>query len=150
MIQYYAGRDSERFRCAYFLLSGCGNSQETMTVALEVPCTAISTLLSGTLHPFTRPKRVCRNMKPVTPSGLTPFSGGHADVNRTLSGLLENSSNNRLGFSMVLDDAGNLNVGWNSRTINLANPNFPGHTVPESMRQQVLDAIMQSTGRIAR
>ena len=89
-------------------------------------------------------------MKPVTPSGLTPFSGGHADVNRTLSGLLENSSNNRLGFSMVLDDAGNLNIGWNSRTINLANPNFPGHTVPESMRQQVLDAIMQSTGRIAR
>jgi hypothetical protein len=76
--------------------------------------------------------------------------GGHADVNRSLSGLLGNSSNNRLGFSMTLDDAGNFGVGWNSRTINLGNPSFPGYTVPEAMRQQVLDAIMQSTGRVAR
>ena len=85
-----------------------------------------------------------------TPLNLVEQFGGHSDVNRALSGLLGSSSNKRLGFSMTLDDAGNIGVGWNSRTINLPNPSFPGHTVPEGMRQQVLDAIMQSTGRSAR
>jgi len=82
-----------------------------------------------------------------TPLNLVEQFGGHADVNRALSGLLGNSSNNRLGFSMVLDDVGNFSVGWNSRTINAVNPGFPGHSVPEVMRQQVREAIMQSTGR---
>ena len=84
-----------------------------------------------------------------TPLNLVDQFGGHRDVNQALSGLLGNSSSNRLGFSMTLDNAGNFGVGWNSRTINATNPAFPGYTVPEAMRQQVLDAIMQSTGRTA-
>lgn len=81
------------------------------------------------------------------PLNLVEQYGGHGDVDGALSGLLGNSSSNRLGFSMTLDDAGDFVVGWNSRTINSANPNFPGRTVPENMRQQILDAIKELTGR---
>jgi hypothetical protein len=87
-------------------------------------------------------------------NGNTPLNrvdqfGGHRPVNEALSGLLGNTSNNRLGFSMTLDEAGNFRMGWNSGVVNGPNPNFPGRTVPEHMRQQVLDAITQSTGRKA-
>ena len=77
--------------------------------------------------------------------------GGHADVNAALSGLLEKTSDSRLGFSMVLDEAGNFKVGFNSRTINSSNPNFEGRKVPLESQQVILDAdaIMKSTGREA-
>lgn len=70
-------------------------------------------------------------------------------MNEALTGVIGTSSKNRLGFSMTLDEAGNFRVGWNSTTINTPNPNFPGRTVPEDMRQQILDAIMNDTGRKA-
>lgn len=82
-----------------------------------------------------------------TPLNLVKQFGGHQDVNDALTKLLGKSSDNRLGFSMKLDDAGNFSLGWNSRTINEPNPNFPGRNVPVEMRQQVLDAIMQHTGK---
>lgn len=84
-----------------------------------------------------------------TPLNLVPQYQGHVQVNQALSELLGYTSDNRLGYSMLLDDEGNFQMGWNSNTVNTPNPNFPGRTVPESMRQQVLDAIMQTTGRKA-
>jgi hypothetical protein len=74
--------------------------------------------------------------------------GGHQDVNAALSGVLGKTSTNRLGFSAVLDAEGNFAVRFNSG-INSANPNVLNRTVPESMRQQILDAITKSTGRKA-
>jgi hypothetical protein len=50
---------------------------------------------------------------------------------------------------MVIDDVGNFKLGWNSGMINAPNPNFVGRTVPEKMRQAILDAIMNVTGRKA-
>jgi RHS repeat-associated protein len=84
-----------------------------------------------------------------TPLNLVDQFGGHGEVNRVLSEVLGSTSTNRLGFSMTLDDAGSFAVRYNSRTINVANPNFAGRTVPESMRQQILDAISWATGRRA-
>jgi hypothetical protein len=74
--------------------------------------------------------------------------GGHQDVNAVLSEVLGNTSNNRLGFSMRLDEAGDFAVRFNSG-VNSANPNVLNRTVPETMRQQILDAIANSTGRRA-
>lgn len=82
-----------------------------------------------------------------TPLNVVARVGGHRDVNRVLSELLGNTSNNRLGFSMTLDDAGDFAVRFNSGQVNIPNPNFVGRTVPESMRQQILDAIKAATGR---
>jgi len=81
------------------------------------------------------------------PLNLVSQYGGHGDVNRVLSELLGSTTNNRLGFSMVLDDAGDFAVRFNSRSVNSLNPNFPGRTVPENLRQQILDAIKAATGR---
>lgn len=78
---------------------------------------------------------------------ISSINMGHAQVNQVLSELLGSSTNSRLGFSMILDDAGDFAVRFNSRSVNSLNPSFPGRTVPESMRQQILDAIRQSTGR---
>lgn len=84
----------------------------------------------------------------AVPTNRVPQFGGHQDVNAALSGVLGKSSNNRLGFSMVLDAEGNLAVRFNSG-INSANPNVLARTVPEAMRQQILDAITSATGRKA-
>jgi hypothetical protein len=84
----------------------------------------------------------------ATPLNLVEQIGGHQDVNAALSRVLGNTSANRLGFSMVLDAEGNFAVKFNSG-INSANPNVLVRTVPESMRQQILDAISKSTGRKA-
>jgi hypothetical protein len=62
--------------------------------------------------------------------------------------FLNEASTNRLGFSMVIDPDGNFAVRFNSQ-INSANPNVLARTVPVSMRQQILDAISNSTGRKA-
>jgi len=83
------------------------------------------------------------------PLNLVEQFGGHGDVNNALSDLLGNSTTNRLGFSAKLDDVGNFSVRFNSRTINSPNPNFPGRTVPQHLRQQILDAIESTTGRTA-
>ena len=83
------------------------------------------------------------------PDILVGQYGGHSAVNNALSEILGNTSNNRLGFSMIMDESGSFQVFWNSRTINTPNPNFVGRTVPESSRQQILDAIMEATGRNA-
>jgi hypothetical protein len=81
------------------------------------------------------------------PANLVQQFGGHVDVNAALSELLGSSTNRRLGFSMQLDDAGGFAVRWNSGQINIPNPTFPGRTVPENLRQQILDAIQSTTGR---
>jgi len=83
------------------------------------------------------------------PLNVVDQLGGHADVNRVLSQLLGNSSTNRLGFSMTLDNFGNFRMGWNSTQVNVPNPSFPGRTVPETLRQQIIDAIVGQTGRSA-
>jgi RHS repeat-associated protein len=83
------------------------------------------------------------------PEHLVSQYGGHAVVNAALTEALGKSSLNRLGFSMVIDDVGNFKLGWNSGMINAPNPNFVGRTVPETMRQAILDAIMNVTGRKA-
>jgi hypothetical protein len=85
----------------------------------------------------------------AVPNNLVGQFGGHADVNASLSQILGNTSSNRLGFSMTLDDAGNFAVRYNSGMINPANPNVLSRTVPEGMRQQILDAISKATGRKA-
>jgi hypothetical protein len=83
------------------------------------------------------------------PANRVAQLGGHADVDAALTGVLGKTSTNRLGFSMVLDAEGNFAVRFNSGTINSVNPNVLNRTVPESMRQQILDAIMKATGRKA-
>jgi hypothetical protein len=83
------------------------------------------------------------------PDNLVSQFGGHADVNNALNELLGSTSNNRLGFSMIMDNSGSFQVKWNSGTINSPNPNFNGRTVPESSRQEILDAIKSATGRNA-
>lgn len=83
------------------------------------------------------------------PLNLVDQFGGHADVNAALGQVLGNTSKNRLGFSMALDEAGSFAVRFNSRTINEVNPHVLNRTVPESMRQQILDAITKSTGKKA-
>ncbi|MCP4351428.1 MAG: RHS repeat-associated core domain-containing protein, partial [Desulfobacterales bacterium] len=83
------------------------------------------------------------------PENLVSPAGGHEDVNLALTELLGSHSNNRLGLVIVFDDAGDFEVRWNSGMINAPNPNFEGRTVPEEYRQQVLNAIMEATGRKA-
>jgi hypothetical protein len=83
------------------------------------------------------------------PDNLVSQYGGHDNVNNALNELLGSTSNNRLGFSMIIDDSGSFRVLWNSRTINSPNPNFDGRTVPEGNRQQIIDAIEEATGRNA-
>ena len=85
----------------------------------------------------------------AVPANLVEQFGGHADVNAALSQILGNTSTNRLGFSMTLDEAGNFAVRFNSGQINTVNPNVLSRTVPEGMRQQIIDAIMKATGRRA-
>jgi len=84
----------------------------------------------------------------AAPLNLVEQFGGHQQVNTALSGVLGNTSTNRLGFSLVLDAEGNFAVRFNS-ALNSANPNVLARTVPESMRQQILDAISKSTGKKA-
>ena len=84
----------------------------------------------------------------AVPLNLVEQFAGHQQVNGALSGVLVKTSPNRLGFSMVLDAQGNFAVRFNS-LINSANPNVLARTVPESMRQQILDAISKSTSRKA-
>ncbi len=95
------------------------------------------------------PSGKTRLLNGATPLNVVDQYGGHGPVDQVLHELLGSTSNNRLGFSMTLDEAGNLKMGWNSRTINAQNPNLSDRTVPENMRQRVLDAISQSTGRKA-
>lgn len=83
------------------------------------------------------------------PLNVVEQFGGHADVNTVLSQILDNTSRNRLGFSMTLDESVSFAVRFNSGTINLANPFVRNRTVPEGMRQQILDAITKATGRKA-
>jgi microcystin-dependent protein len=83
------------------------------------------------------------------PDNLVSQYGGHGNVNSALNELLGSTSNNRLGFSMTMDNSGSFQVKWNSRTINSPNPNFNGRTVPEGSRQEILDAIKSATGRNA-
>jgi hypothetical protein len=47
------------------------------------------------------------------------------------------------------NNPGHPPVRFNSRSINLANPFVRNRTVPEGMRQQILDAISKATGRKA-
>ena len=84
-----------------------------------------------------------------TPENLVSQFGGHKAVNDSLSEVLGKTSKNRLGFVMIKDEAGDFAVKWNSGMINNSNPNFPGRTVPESYRQEILDAISKATGRKA-
>lgn len=95
------------------------------------------------------PSGDARLLSGEVPVNLVDKYGGHRAVNNVLTGLLGRNSNNRAGFSMVMDGSGNLRVGWNSRTINEANPNFSSRTVPLEAQQQILDAITQHTGRRA-
>jgi hypothetical protein len=83
------------------------------------------------------------------PDNLVSQFGGHKAVNDSLSEVLGKTSNNRLGFVMIKDEAGDFAVKWNSGMINNPNPNFPGRTVPESYRKEILDAISEVTGRKA-
>ncbi len=109
---------------------------------------------SGVFDPDTGKFLAYPSGETVLTSGDIPANrvrqyGGHRDVNRALSEV-DGLNPNRLGFSMTLDASGEFVVGFNSRQVNLPNPNFEGHTVPGPMRQQILDAIEQATGRKAR
>ena len=68
-------------------------------------------------------------------------------VNDVLSGLTGANPRNNLGFTTFLDDAGDISVDFFSRGVNGRNPAFNGNFVPQNMRQQILDAIRDFTGR---
>jgi hypothetical protein len=85
----------------------------------------------------------------ATPQNLVAQFGGHATVNNALSDLVGYTSTNRIGFSMVMDDAGNFSLGWNSG-VNARNPSIGVRTAPASVRDQVVNSIKQATGRDAR
>lgn len=81
------------------------------------------------------------------PGNLVPRRGGHAAVNRQFSEILGVSRGDNVGFTMFLDDAGDISVDWLSRSVNGMNRSFDGVVVPQSMRQSILDSISTSTGR---
>ncbi|MCH7725022.1 MAG: hypothetical protein IH991_00875 [Planctomycetes bacterium] len=84
------------------------------------------------------------------PINVVPRRGGHGLVNNVLSDLTGATRTNNVGFTMFLDDAGDISVDFLSRSVNGRNPAFRGNVVPESMQPQILDAIRSTTGRNVR
>jgi len=71
-------------------------------------------------------------------------------VNNVLSDLTGATRTNNVGFTMFLDDAGDISVDFLSRSVNGRNLTFRGNVVPESMQSQILDTIRSTTGRNVR
>jgi hypothetical protein len=102
---------------------------------------------SGVFDPKTGTLRI----KPSTsaadlPEGFVRRRGGHGALRRELQA--EGIDTGELqGFTAFLDDAGNLRLEYFSRSVNRANPKFPGETIPPELQGPIRDAIRRATGR---
>ena len=66
----------------------------------------------------------------LKPNNLVDRAGGRRAVDRALTDVLGNSSNNRIGFFVEVDSQGNLATRFTSGTINYANPNIRARIAP--------------------
>ena len=73
------------------------------------------------------------------PGGWVARSGGHAEVSARLGG----DPANHAGFAAILEEGGTLRVTWRSGTLNPG----PTYEVPTALRQTIVDALEQQTGR---
>jgi RHS repeat-associated protein len=80
------------------------------------------------------------------PTNLVPRNGGHAMVNSQFSQLTGTAPTTNVGYTIFVNQDGSISFGWRSGSVNGPNPSFPGDTVPEQMRPQIIGPIQQATG----
>ena len=90
---------------------------------------------SATGKVLIRPSRTGSDL----PAGWVPRRGGHSPVSNSLGG---NAANHR-GFASILQEDGTLRLTWNSGTLNSP----PDYVVPVEMRQSIVNALEEATGR---
>ncbi|SEG43205.1 hypothetical protein SAMN04489712_105184 [Thermomonospora echinospora] len=77
-----------------------------------------------------------------------PRRGGHGMLSEQLRRATKGDPKKHVGFTILIGKDGALRVEWFSRGVNGRNPSFRGSHVPEHLRESILDAIRETTGRV--
>jgi RHS repeat-associated protein len=78
------------------------------------------------------------------PAGSVSQYGGHGQINSQL-GEFGVDQSQTVGFTVVQQTDGSLEVRWRSRSVN--SNNWGSIDAPDAYRQEIIDAVAESTGR---
>jgi hypothetical protein len=70
-------------------------------------------------------------------------NGGHTEVWERFQEDFPGDHGDDVGFAMTLSEDGSIRVGWKSGQLNPT----PDNLVPRALRQRIMDAIAEATGR---
>ncbi len=107
-----------------------------------------NTGFSGVYDPTTgkilvRPSGNTRLADGSTPTDLVDQYGGHGELNNQIAQMGANTDKT-LGFVLIYNSPGQLQIRWNSGSVNT--PNYNSRAVPAQFRQQLINTVESSTG----